>query len=98
MVRARSDRGGYTARMLDPRALDALTERLTSVLPPGLSALRHELQDNFRTVLRAHLEKLDLVSRERFDVQADLLQRTQSRLKALEARMEALERERGRAP
>jgi len=89
-----SAEGGYTGRMLDPRTLEALAERLAGVLPPGMGALRHELQDNFRTVLRAQLEKLDLVSRERFDVQAELLARTQARLKALEARMEALERPR----
>jgi len=46
-------------------------------------------------VLRANLERLDLVSRERFDVQAELLVRTQAKLKKLEARVQALEQ--GRA-
>ncbi|WP_029889581.1 accessory factor UbiK family protein [Polycyclovorans algicola] len=77
--------------MLDPRSLDALADRLAQALPPGMSQLRRELQDNFRVMLGAHLDKLDLVTRERFDVQAELLARTQARLKALEARLSALE-------
>lgn len=77
--------------MLDPRTLDALAARLTQALPPGLAQLRSELQDNFRVMLAAHLEKLDVVTRERFDVQAELLARTQARLKALETRLADLE-------
>lgn len=78
--------------MIESRHIEALAERLAAVLPPGMRQLRHELQDNFRVVLRAQFEKLDLVSRERFDVQAELLARTQARLKSLEARIAALER------
>jgi len=71
--------------------IEDLAEKLTSLLPPGLKTLRAEMQDNFRAVLRANLEKLDLVSRERFDVQAEVLARAQARLKALEQRIAALE-------
>ena len=71
--------------------IEDLAEKLTSLLPPGLKTLRAEMQDNFRAVLRANLEKLDLVSRERFDVQAEVLARAQARLKALEQRITALE-------
>lgn len=73
------------------KAIEDLAERLAAILPPGLRGLRAELEDNFRAVLRANAEKFDLVSRERFDVQAELLARTQARLKALEARLAALE-------
>ena len=71
--------------------IEELAARLAALLPPGLKGLRTELQDNFRAVLRANLEKLDLVSRERFDVQAELLARTQARLAALEKRLKRLE-------
>lgn len=71
--------------------IEDLAEKLTSLLPPGLKTLRAEMQDNFRAVLRANLEKLDLVSRERFDVQAEVLARAQARLKALEQRIATLE-------
>jgi BMFP domain-containing protein YqiC len=77
------------------KGIEELAERLTAILPPGLKSLRAELQDNFRAVLRANLERWDLVSRERFDVQAEMLARTQKRLKELEMRLAALE-EKGR--
>lgn len=77
---------------MNTRNLEDLAARLSAVLPPGLKTLRAELEDNFRAVLRANLEKWDLVSRERFDVQADLLTRTQAKLKALEERLAQLEK------
>ena len=79
--------------MSDFRGIEELAERLAAILPPGLRGLRAELEDNFRAVLRANLERWDLVSRERFDVQAELLTRTQARLKVLEARLAALEKQ-----
>jgi BMFP domain-containing protein YqiC len=77
--------------MLDPKQLEELAARLTRVIPPGLKGLRTELEDNFRAVLRANLDRLELVSRERFDAQAELLARTQKKLSALEKRLKALE-------
>lgn len=77
------------------KGIEELAERLAAILPPGLRGLRAELEDNFRAVLRANLERWDLVSRERFDVQAEVLARTQQRLKALEARLAELEKARG---
>ncbi len=77
--------------MVDTQNLEDLAAKLSRLLPPGLSGLRHELEDNFRAVLRANLEKWDLVSRERFDIQAELLARTQSRLSKLEQRLKVLE-------
>lgn len=77
--------------MLEAKQLEELAAKLGAVIPPGLRGLRSELEDNFRAVLRANLERFDLVSRERFDVQAELLARTQARLKAMELRLKALE-------
>lgn len=73
------------------KGIEELAERLAAILPPGLKGLRAELEDNFRALLRANLERWDLVSRERFDVQVELLARTQKRLKELDARLAALE-------
>jgi BMFP domain-containing protein YqiC len=78
--------------MLDPKNLEDLAARLTRALPPGLRGIRNELEDNFRAVLRANLDRLELVSRERFDVQAELLSRTQARLAAMEKRLKELEK------
>ncbi|MFX9023700.1 accessory factor UbiK family protein, partial [Acinetobacter baumannii] len=73
------------------KLLEELAARLARVVPAGLGGLRAELEDNFRAVLRSQFERLDLVSRERFDVQAELLARTQKRLAALEKRLAELE-------
>lgn len=78
--------------MIDPRQLEDLASRLGAVIPPGLRGMKRELEDNFRAVLRANLEKWDLVSRERFDVQAELLARTQTKLAAIEKRLKVLEK------
>ena len=77
--------------MLDAKLLDDLAARLGRVLPPGLKGLRTELEDNFRSILKSNLDRFDLVRRERFEVQAALLERTQSKLDALEQRLRALE-------
>jgi ubiquinone biosynthesis accessory factor UbiK len=77
--------------MTDSRRLEDLAARLARVLPPGLSGLRAELEDNFRSILRNNLERFDLVSRERFEAQAELLAKTQAKLDALEQRLEQLE-------
>lgn len=81
--------------MLQSSQLEDLAAKLSQVVPPGLRGLRAELEQNFRAVLRANLERFDLVSRDRFDTQAELLARTQSRLATLEKRLKALEQKFG---
>lgn len=77
---------------MDPRSLDDLARRLSAAVPPGVAALRRDLEDNFKAVLQAGLSKLDLVSRQEFDVQAGVLRRTREKLEALEARLAVLEK------
>lgn len=78
---------------MDPKNLniDELARRLADALPGGLKALRADAEQNFRAVLQAGLSRLDLVTREEFDVQAAVLKRTREKLEALETRLEALE-------
>jgi BMFP domain-containing protein YqiC len=76
---------------MDARSLDDLARRLAAAVPPGLTALRRDLEDNFKAVLQAGLSRLDLVSRQEFDVQAAVLRRTREKLEALEARLATLE-------
>ena len=78
-------------RPMDARSLDDLARRLAAAVPPGLSALRRDLEDNFKAVLQSGLSRLDLVSRQEFDVQAAVLRRTREKLEALEARLANLE-------
>ena len=73
-----------SARMIDLAQLDELARRLSSLVPPGLREGREELQQNFKSVLQAGLGKLDLVTREEFEVQRAVLARTREKLEALE--------------
>jgi BMFP domain-containing protein YqiC len=77
--------------MLDPKHIDDLTRRLAGTLPKGLQALQEDISRNLRASLEAGLNRLDLVTREEFDVQTAVLARTREKLSALEARVAELE-------
>jgi BMFP domain-containing protein YqiC len=87
MLRAK----GSPVLAIDPKSLEELARRLADAVPPGLAALRDDLQRNFSAVLQSGLAKLDLVTRREFDIQAAVLRRSRERLEALEARIAALE-------
>jgi BMFP domain-containing protein YqiC len=77
--------------MIDLTHLDDLARRLSDMVPPGLRQSREELQATFKTALQAGLGKLDLVTREEFDVQRAVLLKTREKLEALEKSVAALE-------
>jgi ubiquinone biosynthesis accessory factor UbiK len=76
----------------DPKSLDELARKLADAVPPGLAALRDDLERNFKAVLQGGLAKLDLVTRQEFDIQAAVLRRSRERLEELEKRIAALEK------
>lgn len=76
---------------LDPKIFDDLARKLADAVPPGLRELKADLEKNFRTVLQSALGKLDLVTREEFDVQAGVLLRTREKLEELSQRLAELE-------
>ena len=78
---------------MEPFRIDEIARRLMDNLPPALRATQRDLESNFRAVLRASLGKLDLVTRDEFDTQSKVLERTRARLEALEARVKAMEGE-----
>ena len=80
--------------MIDLGHIDELARRLSSLVPPGLREGREELQQNFKSVLQTGLGKLDLVTREEFDVQRAVLLRTREQLDALQAVVAQLEAQR----
>ncbi|WP_149195264.1 ubiquinone biosynthesis accessory factor UbiK [Luteimonas suaedae] len=79
--------------MIDLNHIDDLARRLSGLVPPAMRDGREELQENFKAVLQSGLTKLDLVSREEFEVQRAVLLRTREKLEALEQAVEWLEAE-----
>jgi BMFP domain-containing protein YqiC len=76
---------------IDPKVLDDLARRLADAVPEGVRSVQRDLEANFRAVLQAALGKLDLVTREEFDVQSQVLGRTREKLESIAARLEELE-------
>lgn len=77
---------------MKPSGIEEIAAKLRASLPPGLKSIGDEVEGNFRQVLVNALGKLDVVSREEFEVQKSVLARTREKLAALEAEIEALER------
>lgn len=73
-------------------SIDQLARRLAESVPQGIHSLREDLEKNFRSVLRSGLGKLDLVTREEFEVQEAVLARTREMLSELEERLAAVEK------
>ncbi len=72
-------------------SIDELARRLAESVPQGLRSVKDDLEKNFQSVLRAGLGKLDLVTREEFEVQEAVLARTRQKLEALEERLISIE-------
>jgi BMFP domain-containing protein YqiC len=76
---------------MQPQFIDELVQRFAAGLPKGVAVLREDIENNFRAVLQSGLAKLDLVTRQEFDVQAGVLKRTREKLETLEARLAELQ-------
>lgn len=76
---------------MEPLSVNEIAKRLLESLPSAVRGAQADLESNFRVVLRGTLAKLDLVSRDEFDVQTKVLARTRDRLAVLEARLAELE-------
>ena len=72
-------------------SIEILARKLAESVPEGLRSMRDDLETNFRGVLRSGISKLDLVTREEFEVQEAVLARTREKLELLEARLKEIE-------
>jgi BMFP domain-containing protein YqiC len=81
---------GYHVAM-NSESVDNIARKLAESLPGGLRSMRDDLEQNFRSVLRSSLNKLDLVTREEFEVQEAVLARTRAKLEELETRLQEIE-------
>ena len=77
--------------MLDPKKLEEIAKQISDAVPPGVKSMAEEAEGKIKQVLQSQLSKLDLVTREEFDVQTQVLIRTREKLEALEARIATLE-------
>ena len=87
------DKGYLKNRGIDNQAIRDLAEKLASAVPDGdsLATMRADIERNFRGLLAGAFERLDLVSREEFDVLRKVLERTREKLTALEAELQRME-------
>lgn len=76
---------------MSDNSIEDLARKLAEAVPEGLRSVQKDLEQNFRSVLRGGLSKLDLVTREEFDVQEAVLARTREKLEALDARLKEFE-------
>ncbi len=77
--------------MIDTRFLDEVSRKISSALPDGIKMMQDDLEKNIKAILQSSFEKMNLVSREEFDVQATLLARTRQKLDEIEKQIARLE-------
>lgn len=77
--------------MIDPKKIEQIARQVHDSMPKGLRDLGDDLEKKIRQVLQAQFNRLDLISREEFDVQSQVLLRTREKLALLEQRLSALE-------
>ncbi len=78
---------------MSKESIENLVRKLADTVPQGIKSVREDLEQNFRSVLQSGLGKLDLVTREEFEVQEAVLARTREKLDALEATLKDLEKQ-----
>ena len=81
--------------LVDIKTLDELARKLAEAVPTGLTELQQDMERNLRAGLEDVFQRLDLVTREEYDVQVALLARCRAKLQALERRVEELEKASG---
>ncbi|MDD3609472.1 MAG: accessory factor UbiK family protein [Halothiobacillaceae bacterium] len=74
-----------------PGSIDEIARRIEEALPEGLREVRDDMHRTVRTAVQGAFQKMELVTREEFDVQTQVLARTRARLEALETRVAELE-------
>lgn len=77
--------------MLNPQKLDEFAKRLGDLLPESASQMQSEIEKNVKAGLQGVVQKMDLVTREEYEVQREILTRTREKLELLEQRLTELE-------
>ena len=77
--------------MIDNQTINQLSDRISELLPPGLQQVKADFDARVRQLLQQQLANLEMVSREEFDIQTRVLERTRAKLEAVETRLAELE-------
>jgi ubiquinone biosynthesis accessory factor UbiK len=77
--------------MFDSKSIDDIANRLANAIPPSFNHFKEDAEKNFHAILQSALARLDLVSREEFEVQKAVLAKTRQKLEALEQRVVEME-------
>ena len=77
--------------MIDNKTINALSEQINALLPPGLQQAKADFDARLKTLLQQQLASYEMVSREEFDIQTRVLERTREKLERLETRLQELE-------
>jgi BMFP domain-containing protein YqiC len=78
--------------MIDNQTINRLSDKIGQLLPSGLQQAKSDFEAQVKTLLQQQLAQLDFVSREEFDIQSRVLQRTRAKLETLEQKLEQLEK------
>ncbi|QOL26266.1 accessory factor UbiK family protein [Thalassotalea sp. LPB0316] len=77
--------------MINAKKLEEIAQQVTDAIPPGLKNLANDFEDKTKTVIQRKLAELDVVSREEFDVQTQVLLKTRAQIAELEKKIADLE-------
>jgi len=76
--------------MFNAQKLEEIAQQVANALPPGLKNVAEEVENKTKQILQGQLNKLDVVTREEFDVQTQVLLKTREKLVVLEKQVAQL--------
>ena len=77
--------------MLNPKIIEDLAEKFTQSIPSGAKAFQKDIESNFKQAMQSVISRLDLVTREEFDVQTKVLARTREKIEQLEKTLRVMQ-------
>ncbi len=78
--------------MIDRNVMDDLAGKISALVPPGMKDIQDDVEKNIRGVVQSAFARMELVTREEFDVQSEVLSRTRTKLDLLEKQVVELEK------
>lgn len=79
--------------MINAQKIEDIAKQISEAVPPGIKNMAEGAESKVKQILQSQLSKLDVVSREEFDIQSQILIRTREKLTELEARLSELEKQ-----